>query len=85
MPSSSKIDAFVQRGTTVLQLESLVAPHVLEGMLRELYLALPGMTLDQADALLYMRRLTRFSTATERILLELLSTSPENPATPARS
>ncbi|QXN73875.1 hypothetical protein SEA_EAGLEPRIDE_37 [Mycobacterium phage Eaglepride] len=82
--SSSRTGEFEPPGTTEPLLAVLVAGRV------HVERATPSLaslvtTAEQDVVSRYMQRLTLFSTAIERIFSELLSTSPEPPATDARS
>lgn len=84
MQSSSKIAEYEQQVTTDLQRAFQDAGLVLEDW------QMPSLeylvtTRELPVVLRSMQRRTLFSTAIEKIFRELPSTSPENPATPARS
>lgn len=85
MQSSSKTEESALRAITEVLVGSQVAELAHDEQLTEWRLGRLAMRVELPDVLPYMRRLMHFSTATERILLEPLSTSPEHPATPVRS
>lgn len=85
MQSSLKTDESALRAITEALVGSQGAQPAHAEQLSEWRLGRLAMRAELPDVLPYMRRLMHFSTATERILLEPPSTSPENPATPVRS